>query len=750
VKFSSLSESEIPVSGRQSGDKAKSHVSDTGGSSDSRCRLPLHTLEASGSNGGKILIVDDSEPSRILLMEMLSAEGYDVRPADSGALALSAVNADPPELILLDMRMPGMDGVEFCRKLKSHAESRDIPVIFLSASLDFAERLEGLETGAIDFINKPFQREELLARLKNYLELARLQKGLEHRVAERTAELQTVNSQLESELRTRKRVEEELRDSEHRFRTIADSAPAALWMTSPEGLFTYMSQGGLNFTGQTPEEISGNGWRSAIHPEDVDRTIQAIEGAVRDQSRYQIELRLRKASGEYGSTVATGIPVFLDGEFTGHIGITLDITGLKREQERAVANQKLESLGVLSAGIAHDFNNLLSTILAHADLALDELPVDSPARENAATISKVALHASEIVALLMDYAGSTGAGEPEPVELNSLVRETIRLVRGSFSKTAAIEVDLALKASQPVRASPGPVRQVLLNLIMNAVEALEGKPGTIAVSTSLTRVSHGFTGSGSSAPPPGEYVLLEVSDTGCGMTEEAKARVFDPFFSSKALGRGLGLASVQGILRGIGGAVRVMSSSGHGSTFSVWLPCWDSRSESEEGEKDEFSAAGSRRAPAVLLVDDEDLLRAAVERALQREGFSVIAARDGFAAVELFAKHSGDIDVVVLDISLPFLSGRDVCERLRELKKDVQVLFTSGHDSIPIRTPHGQAPNGQPPNGQAKERFLRKPYRLGDLVRNLREMMPPLPAGVIVESEAAAKPRASASGNSPS
>ena len=159
------------------------------------------------------------------------------------------------------------------------------------------------------------------------------------------------------------------------------------------------------------------------------------------------------------------------------------------------------------------------------------------------------------------------------------------------------------------------------------------------------------------------------------MTEEAKARVFDPFFSSKALGRGLGLASAQGILRGIGGAVRVVSSPGHGSTFNVWLPCWESRPESEEA-----SSAGSSRAPAMLLVDDEDLLRAAVERALQREGFSVIAARDGVAAVDLFARHSRDIDVVILDLALPFLSGREVCEKMRELKRDIQVLFTSGHD----------------------------------------------------------------------
>ena len=163
---------------------------------------------------------------------------------------------------------------------------------------------------------------------------------------------------------------------------------------------------------------------------------------------------------------------------------------------------------MLSAGIAHDFNNMLSTILAHADLALDESPPNRPRARVLSTIAKVALHASEIVALLMDYAGSTDAGEPEPVELNSLVRETVRLVRGSFSKTASIEVNLALKASRPVRANPGQVRQVLLNLIMNAFEALEGKPGTIAVSTSISPGE-------SRSPPERAFPIRLRASTSC-------------------------------------------------------------------------------------------------------------------------------------------------------------------------------------------------------------------------------------------
>jgi len=175
-------------------------------------------------SSGRILIVGDSEESRGLLSEILAAEGYDVRPADSGELALTAVAVSPPELILLDMRMPGVDGIEVCKQLKSRVEIRDIPVIFLSASRDFWDRLESLEAGAVDFVNKPFRREELLARLKTHLELGRLRKDLEHRVTQRTVELQLANQQLQAELEARRRIEEELRESERRFRSLIENS----------------------------------------------------------------------------------------------------------------------------------------------------------------------------------------------------------------------------------------------------------------------------------------------------------------------------------------------------------------------------------------------------------------------------------------------------------------------------------------------------------------------------------------------
>jgi two-component system, cell cycle sensor histidine kinase and response regulator CckA len=662
-------------------------------------------------SAGKILIVDDSKESRQLLSKILAGEGYDVRPADSGELALAAVAVSPPELILLDMRMPAMNGIEVCRCLKSRAQSRNIPIIFLSASLDFGDRLEGLEAGAVDFVNKPFRREELLARLKTHLELARLRKDLEHLVTERTRQLQTANEQLRSELERRRRIEEELRESEHRFRSLADTAPAIIFMADQKGLLTYVNQWGLRFTGRTLEQLAGNGYLDLVHPEDVPRALETVAARTRERRRYHIESRHRRFDGEYRWLAETGTPHFVHDQFAGHIGVMLDVTELKRSREQALANQKLESLGVLTAGIAHTFNNLMGTIVAHAELALDEIPGESPAQESVSTIAEVALRASEIVNLLMAYAGHSDSDTSEPIELSSLIQAIVQLLKASIPRVTLLIANLSENPT-PVWANAGQIRQVVLNLIMNASEALEAQPGTVTVSTAKVRVNNGSVEAESPDLSEGDYVLFEVSDTGCGMTEETQARIFDPFFSTKFLGRGLGLASVQGIVRGAGGVISVVSSPRHGSTFKVWLPCWTGGLDQDGG----VPCRRSNQAGTILLVDEEDELRSAAMSALQQEGFSVMATHDGLIAIDLLERHFRDIEAIVLDLTPPSLFGRALCDEIRRLKPDVHVLFTS-------------AVGLAEPSALSNERFLRKPYRVSELIHTLREMMAPADAG---------------------
>ncbi len=525
-------------------------------------------------SAGRILIVDDGQESLSVLLTILTGEDYDPRAAGSEA-ALAVVGVSAPELILLDVQTPRRDGFEMCRQLKSCVESRDIPIIVLGASDDSVARLRSLESGAADFIGKPVQPAELLTRLKAHLELARLRKDMAHLVAMRTAELQTANDHLKSELEARKRIEGELRQSEQVFQSITDTLPAGITVFSNDGLLLYASKWLLTFCGCTAEQLVGDAWVRFVHPEDVTRLEEEIKAAVTMRRSSQIEYRLRKKDEGYRWVAVTANPRHINGEFIGHIVLLVEITELKRGQERILANQKLESLGVLVAGIAQNFNNLLSTILAHSELALSEIPGETAAHESISTVVAVALRASSIVNLLVDYAGDTDCGDPEPIELSALIRRMVQLLQMSVAETTSLNIDLA-NDLPPIFAQAAEIREVVLGLTANAFESLAGQPGTVAISTMKMRMELEPIESRPPGLGEGEYVLLEISDTGNGMTEEVKARIFDPFFSTKRLGRGLGLSSVQSIVRRAGGAISIVSAPGQGSRFRVWLPRWDS------------------------------------------------------------------------------------------------------------------------------------------------------------------------------
>ena len=432
------------------------------------------------TNSSTILVVDDDRESLALLTSMLGAEGYDVRPADSGQLALASAAAKPPQLILLDIRMPGMDGFEVCRRLKACENTRDIPIMFVTSARDVEERVEGLRLGAVDFINKLFRPEELLARVRTHLELARLRADLERQVAQRTAELQTANERLQEELAQRRLTEQALRESEARFRNLADTAPVGIWVTDPDRLASFYNKRVLTFTGRTMEQLIGNRWTELVHPGDRDGVCSAFHSAVAARRPFRMECRMQQADGQYRWVLNIGIPRFVDRVYVGHIGTVVDTTDLKASHEQMLVTEKLESLGALAAGIAHDFNNMLGAIFAEADVALLETTSDSSGRENIERIKAVAVRASEIVKLLLAYAGGTDVAMEE-VDLSLIVEEMLDLLHGSISDRTVLHTNLAKDLL--IRANAAQIRQVVLNLIKNAGEALEGQDGFIAITT---------------------------------------------------------------------------------------------------------------------------------------------------------------------------------------------------------------------------------------------------------------------------
>ena len=538
------------------------------------------------SGNGVILAVDDAPDSLMMLTAILAAEGYDVRTAHSGKLALASVESAKPDLILLDIRMPGMDGFEVCRRLKERTESRNIPLVFISSLGDLSDRVQGLELGAVDFISKPFQKQELLARIRTHLELSRLQSRLEQMVAERTAQLNAANDHLRLELAERRRAEQESRENERLFRSMADAAPVIVWTSGADTQINFVNKYALTFTGRTFQDLVGDRWKQVIHPQDLEQAYPAYIPPVEAGRECRAEYRVRRTDGEYRWMLETASPRLLaDGSFAGYIGVLTDITDVKQNQERLLAAQKLESLGVLVSGLAHNFNNLMGAIIAEADLGLSELSPDSAAYGNVERISAIAIRAADIVFTLTVYASPVPAGQQTALSLTSVVEEVMQLIEATVSRNIKFSVKLASKIP-PIRADISHIRQVVLNLLTNACESLDNQEGSICLMTSPVRLGPRDVPRDQPDLPDGDYVRLSVSDTGCGITADVRSRIFDPFYTTKFLGRGLGLAAVQGIVRSLGGGIEVQSTPGSGSAFHVLFPCSDADAEKQGLEAD--------------------------------------------------------------------------------------------------------------------------------------------------------------------
>jgi PAS domain S-box-containing protein len=456
---------------------------------------------------------------------------------------------------------------------------------------------------------------------------------------------------------------------------------------------------------------SYEGFLQDLMPQDRERLERLIRDSLARKTGHSLEYQIAHPNGDL-RTISCIWEVSLDedGSPARVFGTCQDITDSRRMQEESLARQKLESLGVLAGGIAHDFNNLLGGILAEAELVEDDLPAGSSVVEEIGRIKKVAIRGAEIVRELMIYAGHDQTHLVEPLDLSELVEDMLELLKVSISKHAVLKTDLDQNLPAVWGNAPQ-IRQVVMNLLINSSEAIGEKEGMINVTTDRVRGRGDLAPNSAKDLPDADYVRLEVSDTGCGMTEEAKAKIFDPFFTTKFAGRGLGLAVVQGIVRAHGGAIHLVSTPSQGTTFQVLLSCTPKRGLETQSAITTFSAEQSNaRAGTVLVVEDEELIRLAVSKGLRKRGFSVMKASDGSAAMELIRTHKDDIGVILLDVTLPGRSSREVFEEAQRLRPDLKVILTSAYGKETIDATFA---------GLRVEHFIRKPFQLGDLVRLL-------------------------------
>ncbi len=413
----------------------------------------------------------------------------------------------------------------------------------------------------------------------------------------------------------------------------------------------------------------------------------------------------------------------------GQVAVTFfDITERKKAQkekqklqERMLHSQKLESMGVLAGGIAHDFNNLLTAILGNAELAARQLPPDSAVRESIDEIQKASNRAADLTNQMLAYSGK-GRFLVQLTSVNDLVQEITQLLSVSISKKVSLKYEFA-ENLPAVEADATQLRQVVMNLITNASEAIGDEVGEIVVSTGLMKADRSYFAKTYMREelPEGQYVYLEVSDTGCGMDKQTKAAIFDPFFTTKFTGRGLGLASVLGIVRSHNGTISVQSAPGEGTKFRVLLPpsslaAVEARSvespaveQAVTNEQAESNAGGS-----VLVVEDEAGIRNLAKAALESSGFTVFEAEDGREAIEIMARHAGDISAVMLDLTMPHMSGEETFTEIRKLDPQVPIILCSGYSEQDVSSRFA---------GRDSAGFVQKPYRLGELVSKLQEIL---------------------------
>jgi PAS domain S-box-containing protein len=511
-----------------------------------------------------------------------------------------------------------------------------------------------------------------------------------------------------------KRAEEALLESERHFRELADSMPQLVWITEPDGRHIYFNRRWYEQIGVDADASLGERWSELLHPEDRERCLAYWRQCLQSGEPYQIEYRFRVASGEYRWFLGRAVPVRDGhGRITRWFGTCTDIEDSKRAEAALRQAQKLESVGLLAGGIAHDFNNLLVGVIGNASLAATLLPPRHAAAGILQLVVESGEQAAHLTRQLLAYAGK-GRFIVEPVDLSALVIEARALIESSVSKKVSFQFDLNPDIPA-VETDPSQMQQVLMNLALNAAEAIGGEPGLITIATGEVVAGEEYTASRLRAGwqiAPGRYALLEVADTGCGMDTAIVEKIFDPFFTTKFHGRGLGLAAVAGIVRSHKGAIEVSSAPGAGTTFRVLFPAAKTRPAATRAPQQQ--PENLRGTGTVMVVDDEPVVRDLARHALERQGYDVLLAESGPAAIELIRNGGRGVALVVLDLSMPGLSGKETLERLRQYRPDLNVVVSSGYSE----TEALRLFRGVPVSG-----FIQKPYTVAQLARAVKRAL---------------------------
>jgi PAS domain S-box-containing protein len=624
-----------------------------------------------------ILIVDDCDDDRLLLRYYLESFHCRIIEASDGAEGLAAALRERPDLIISDANMPEMDGFQFLRAVRRSPEIRDVPFVFYSAVYTGDRDAElALSLGALAFIAKPKDPEEFHTELDQIVRKLEKEKGapcptlLENDEAYLRSYSRVVAAKLVDKVR-------KLRASESKFRKFFDTMRDVIIVVDGQRTIQDANEPALQHTfGYRLDEVIGKSARMLFPDEDTFRRLGEFYPPVPEtRGTVLLETVYLRKNGERFHAEVSGNRLKDDtGTDIGYISVVRDITERKKLEEQLRHVQKMEALGTFAGGIAHDFNNIITAIIGFSSMIQSNLPPEDPSRENLREIMAAGERAASLTRSLLYYSKN----DPicvEAVDVNEMIVQSSKLLQRLLGEDVLLEVKQA-EGEFIVHGDRGQLEQVLMNLATNSRDAMPNG-GKLLIETSRIEMNaeflalHGYG-------KPGNYLLVTVTDTGSGMDETTRQRIFEPFFSTKASGEGtgLGLSIIYGIVKQHKGFVKVYSEPGKGASFRIYLPLV-----SEKGKKSGHPAMVSMRGgnEILLIVEDSNEIRALFAMILKEFGYRVHVAANGIEAVRILEEEQGHIDLALIDIILPGKNGRLVLDDLLAFSPHLKHIFMSGY-----------------------------------------------------------------------
>jgi PAS domain S-box-containing protein len=660
----------------------------------------------------RILIVDDKEEARYFLKILLEKSAYAVETACDGEEALAIARKNPPDMIISDILMPVMDGFNLCREWRKDKRLCGLPFIFYTATYtDQHDEDFALKIGADKFIVKPAEPSDLLAIIAEMMAGAK-RKSASGAVPEPV--LSEIYFKQYSEGLARK-----LEDKLELFRVIFNTDSGIIFLLSPSHHVLEINRAACEFLGMRAPKIIGISFTDrfvaqADQPDFTRQLNKAVSGfAIRD-----IESSIHISDGSKRLLRWNAGPVArASGALEGVLLIGTDITDARRaEQERRELEtqlrraQRMEAIGIFAGGIAHDFNNILTGIFGFIEIVQHELPPDSHSAETLHSALVAANRAKALVGQILSIARRS-EGPLQQVDVAKIAGEVGKLLRASIPP----QIDIALNIDSDtgtVMAEPIQIHQVLMNLCTNAYQAIGQTGGTIGISC-RSQSEEGSHDAALSLLPAKEYVLIEISDTGCGMNKTTMERMFDPYFTTKesGMGTGLGLSVVKAIVEAHQGRITCESQEGKGSTFRVYLP--KSTTIAPVAQKQCGCSWEPGNKQMILCVEDDESIGPMLDQALQKLGYQSVLARNGKEAMNLFLEKPQSFDLILTDLNMPHIGGIELAQKILSLRPTMPIVLMSGITDI--LTEHDVRSRGI-------RVCLRKPFSIEELSRALKEV----------------------------